>query len=59
MVLLKEGITHTLAVLVILTYIFLLIMGAFKPIEIPQTFSTIALIVLGYYFGTFQNGKGK
>ncbi len=57
MVSLKEGITHTLAVLIILTYIFLLIMSAFKPIEIPQIFSTIALLVLGYYFGTFKNGK--
>lgn len=52
---LKEIITHLLAIGIILSYIFLLIKSAFNSqIQVPQILSTIALLVLGYYFGTFN-----
>lgn len=55
MVSLKEKITHTLAIFIILAYVFLLVKSGFdSTIHIPDTLSTIALLVLGYYFGTFQ-----
>ncbi len=53
---LKEWITHILALAIILTYVFLLIMNAFNPaIKISGTISTIALLVLGYYFGSIKS----
>lgn len=55
MVSLKEGTTHFLAIVIILPYVYLLVRSAFDPnIEIPQILSTTALLVLGYYFGTFN-----
>jgi hypothetical protein len=57
---LKEYMTHFLAVIVILPYIYLLIMSGFDPkVSVPSALSTIALLILGYYFGTFSASQNK
>lgn len=60
MVTLKEVITHLIGLGVIGTYVYLLLVSASNPdIQIPSPLSSMALIIIGFYFGMEYSKKNK
>ena len=48
-----ERVKHFLAGIIIIPYIFLLVIGCFWGFEIPKSYETLALIIIGYYFASY------
>ena len=52
MVSLREIVTHTIGIVIIGSYVYLLLASASdSTIIIPEKLSTMALIIIGFYFG--------
>lgn len=49
----QEKVKHLLAGIIIIPYIFLLVIGCFWGFEIPKSYETLALIIIGYYFASY------
>lgn len=49
----QDNVKHFLAGTIILSYIFLLIISCFFNFELPKSYETLALIVVGYYFARY------